>query len=214
MGARKRKPPEAQPLPGMDDVVDVGPPSYRIEPGTVKQSHVDAVLAGRADHVEKWKKEPFDALVRVLVSLRIESFDLPFDTYDGGVCAVVRKKLKTTKPSEMALAIRGAANDEWARKRKPSMAALLARVPEYLALADAPPQVRPRADVIAEFLRLQPAAREIDWWRPWGNADAVDGIEEHNTAVIEKWNGEMRAVIEKSKLSDERKRDLLGARRR
>ncbi len=213
MATRKSKQkPERLALPGMDEVSPDGPPAYRVERGAVKRSHIDAVIAGRAD-IAKFTREQFDALMRVLVGLRVEAFDLPYDTFDGGTCAVVRRALKVHKPSELARAIRGAANDAWAVKHKPKLAAVFGRVPEFLMLADAAVvETRARTDVIADYVRLYPVAYDLDFFAPWPK---IDDVEMHNAAVLEHYIEQMRATISRSpKLSAAQKGAALGRHRR
>jgi len=210
--ATRKKPAKAEVLrlPGVpDDVVSVGRSTYRIEAGSVEQKLVDAVLAGRAD-LDSFSQERFAALMRVLVTLRLRAFNLPFDVYDGNTCSVVRKKLRAIRPSEMARAIIGAGRDPYWSTKRPTIASILQRAPELQVLADdaAPPPPRAKVNVVADYVRLYTVAYELDWMQRW--PDLYD-VERHTVPILELHLAAMRKVIETSKkMTAEQKRAVLG----
>lgn len=210
MASKKKKPAEVLRLPGVaeDEPVYDGASAYRINPGDVDERLIGAVLAGRAD-LPALNRERFSALVRVLVALRVKHFKLPFDSYDGGTCSVIRKKLKTIRPSEMARAIIGASRHPYWSTKKPELAAILARAAVLQELADdkAPPPPRMKAVVVAEYVRVYPVAYELDWTARWPD---LHDVEKHTVPIIEMHLTAMRKTItESKKLTDEEKAKVL-----
>lgn len=201
-------------LPGVipDDVVAVGQQTYRVE-APPDDNHVDArgivaLLAGRAD-LPTFNATQFTTLMRSLVGLRVRAFALPFDVYDGAACSLVRKKLKAIRPSEMGRAIVGAGRDPWHRQRQSTLAAILCRVPELMALADdkAPPPPRMRDLVVADYVRLWPLAHEADWHTPRPD---LQSCERHTTPMLEMHLRQMRKAIQESRRIDEQtKKEVL-----
>lgn len=113
---------------------------YRVAFGEMTMRDALATIAKLdTEAAAGWNTEAMEALMRSLTALRVGDSTthqrMPFATYSGADCALVRRKLSAMKPSEIAKAVVGASHvDTWARERGLSLAQILAHADRYAAV--------------------------------------------------------------------------------
>lgn len=203
--ATRKKRPAAQQLPGVDAGVAGVAREYRVEPGQVKRAEIDAVLSGRAD-LDKLTPEQLGVLVRVLMTLRLEAFALPFCAWDDSAYSVVRKHLRSLRPSEMARAVIGSGRHPFWSAKQPKLPQILPHADVLQKYADdkAPPPPRARDTVLTEYLLLLPIVSRVDLFARFPDVDKAD---RSSTPALEVHIRAMRGILAASRsLTDDEKK--------
>lgn len=201
--SRKKEKPGALLAPGDREALEAidrtRRSEYRVDAGTFEVAAVLEVISGLDGH--RVDGVAFEALMFGLTALRVGNdkspSPMPFATYNGADCAIVKRKLRTMKPSELAKAVLGATHiDQWARERGLSLAQILGRADHYVAAFDSR-RVRPdRERATASFLRVYAHASSL----------AVPEVEEWSAvrarlsflavAEIEDWTRQMMERVD------------------
>jgi hypothetical protein len=176
-GSEPKPPQETKALAAPEDLrATKQPKEYRVDAGTVGVRKAVQMLAD-LDERAALDKEAMTALMVGLTALRVgdstSPYPMPFATYSGADCALVRRKLSTMKPSELAKAVLGATHvDTWARERGLSLAQILGRCDHYVAAFEQRAQRPDKARATAIFINVFNVARslaveDVPEWESW-----------------------------------------------